>query len=81
MNRVEPLPEGRCDFIYTVDLGERSVTWLLKMAVDLLSDPKWVCLVRPAGGHISGGCSFIHLFVHVFFFPTPSLGPGFQTLC
>lgn len=46
MNRIQPLSEGRCGFIYTADLGEGGVTWLLKMTLDLLSDPKWVYLVK-----------------------------------
>lgn len=29
-----------------------------------LSDTQWVCLVRSAGGHSSGGCTFINAFMY-----------------
>ena len=40
MNRIEPLSEGRCDFIYTIDLGKMNETWLFKMVV--LEVPLWL---------------------------------------
>ena len=70
MNRIEPLPEGRCGFIYTVDLRGGGCN----MTLDLLSDPKWVYLVKPVEATLVG---HVHSFIPVFFFPTLCLGSGF----
>lgn len=53
---------------------EGGVTWLLKVTLDLLSDPKCVYLVKPVEATLVG---HVHLFIPVFFFPTLCLGSGF----
>lgn len=71
-----------CGFVYTMDLGKRSVTWLFKVAVYSFSDIQLVCLVRSAGGHSSKGCSCIYSFLPSLLSSClPSLFPSFIYFC